>query len=68
VLLAPVHQYAKLQHEVFCSPEEPGVWTVEAINWDGEGEIYWANFLGLDAEIRAREYADWLNERAQRFR
>jgi hypothetical protein len=36
---------------------QPGVWTVEAIDIDGDGEIYQAFFAGPQAEQRAHEYA-----------
>jgi hypothetical protein len=36
---------------------EPGVWTVEAIDIDGDGEIYQVLFVGPDAKQRAYEYA-----------
>lgn len=36
-------------------------WAVEAINRDGDGEIYQARFLGPFARQRAEEYAKWKN-------
>lgn len=38
-----------------------GEWIVEAINLDGDGEVYAARFSGPLAEDRAREYAAWKN-------
>lgn len=43
--------------EVAESKNTPGEWVVEAINRDGDGEIYAAIFSGPNAEQRAREYA-----------
>ena len=37
-------------------------WRVEAINEQGEGEIYIALFSGPEAQSRAEEYAAWKNE------
>lgn len=37
------------------------VWRVEAINYEGDGEVYVAVFSGPGAEERAHEYADWKN-------
>lgn len=36
-----------------------GMWIVEAVCWDGEGELFRTEFYGADAESRAREYAAW---------
>jgi hypothetical protein len=36
-------------------------WRVEAINHDGDGEVYVAIFSGLDAQTRAEAYAAWKN-------
>jgi len=48
---------AELQVAVEERRNEPGVWTVEAIDIDGDGEIYQAFFAGPEAEQRAHEYA-----------
>jgi hypothetical protein len=48
---------AGLDVSVVERKDEPGVWTVEAIDMANDGEIYQALFVGLDAEKRAREYA-----------
>lgn len=37
--------------------DDPGVWTVEAIDMPNEGVIYQSFFAGPDAESRAKEYA-----------
>ena len=44
--------------EVVERRDAPGVWGVEAINYEGDGEIYTAIFSGPDAKGRAIEYAD----------
>lgn len=36
-------------------------WIVEAINSEGDGEIYVTAFSGPEAEARALEYASWKN-------
>ena len=38
-----------------------GEWRVEAINFEGDGEIYFTLFPGLKGEVRAREYANLMN-------
>jgi hypothetical protein len=40
--------------------DDPGAWTVEAIDTGSEGEIYQAIFAGPNAEQRARDYAVWI--------
>ena len=37
----------------------PMMWAVEAVNSDGDGGIEQAQFIGPDAEQRAKEYAIW---------
>jgi hypothetical protein len=39
--------------------DQPGVWTVEAIDSSGDGDIYQALFFGPEARERAREYAQF---------
>ncbi len=48
-----------MEYEVIESKHVPGEWIVEAINYDGEGEVYSAIFSGPDAKVRAEEYASW---------
>lgn len=38
-----------------------GEWVVEAINMDGDGEIYVTVFAGPESKKRASEYASWKN-------
>jgi hypothetical protein len=40
---------------IFPHEDGSGDWTVEAINFPGEGEIYTAIFSGSDSELRARD-------------
>ena len=49
----------KMEYEVVEANESIGgdTWNVEAIDHTSEGEIYLANFIGPNAETRAREYA-----------
>jgi hypothetical protein len=37
--------------------DEPGMWTVEAVDAGSEGEVFQALFTGPEAEKRAYEYA-----------
>ena len=39
--------------------DQPGVWTVEAIDSSGDGDIYQTLFIGPEARERAREYAQF---------
>jgi hypothetical protein len=48
-------------HETVKDRLAMDTWRVEAINQEGDGEVFVAIFSGPDAEARAREYADWKN-------
>jgi hypothetical protein len=48
-----------MQYQVERSHEIQDEWCVEAINHEGDGEIYVAIFSGPDAKRRAEEYAAW---------
>jgi hypothetical protein len=48
-------------HEVIEDQLQPGDYRVEAINTEGDGEVYTAIFVGPDAQARAEEYAEWKN-------
>jgi hypothetical protein len=50
-----------LPYETIEDKLQPGDFRVEAINSEGDGEIYTAIFVGPDAEKRAKEYAAWKN-------
>lgn len=43
--------------------DEPGVWTVEAIDMSGDGEIYQTFFAGPKSRERAEEYARFKYDR-----
>lgn len=58
-------QMAK-QIEVFERRGEPGVWSVEAIDYDSDGRIDQAIFVGPEAELQARQYAAWKYAAAER--
>ena len=45
-----------MKYEYSKSKYYPDTWHVEAINYDGDGEIYMAVFSGPYAEQRALEY------------
>jgi hypothetical protein len=58
-----------MQYEVVEDALHPGDYRVEAIDADGEGEVYTTIFVGPDAETRAEEYAGWKNSaRTRSFR
>jgi hypothetical protein len=50
-----------LQHETIEDNRHPGDYRVEAIDSEGDGDIYTAIFVGPDAKQRAEEYAAWKN-------
>jgi hypothetical protein len=54
-----------MEWEVVEDRQQPGQWRVEAINHDGEGEIYVAIFSGPSAQAHAEEYAAWKTEMAR---
>lgn len=59
---APVDsQEGYMEYEVGPDSEQPERWVAQAIDWDNEGQVYTALFIGRDAETRARQYADWQN-------
>ena len=51
-----------MEYLVAQDPKHPDRWVAQAINFDGEGEVYTAVFVGYGAEAQAREYAAWKNE------
>lgn len=55
-----------MQHEVIQDREIQGVWRVEAINAEGDGEAYVTIFSGPDAQERAYEYAEFKNSVRER--
>ncbi|MCI0349297.1 MAG: hypothetical protein L0Z53_07725 [Acidobacteriales bacterium] len=50
-----------MKHEVVKDRTTLDTWRVEAINSQGDGEVYVTIFSGPDAKERAYEYADWKN-------
>jgi hypothetical protein len=50
-----------LHYETVADSLNAGDYRVEAINNENDGEIYVAIFSGLDAKVRAEEYAEWKN-------
>jgi hypothetical protein len=48
-------------HEIVKDQTMIDTWRVEAINGQGDGEVFVTIFSGPDAEARAREYAEWKN-------
>jgi hypothetical protein len=46
-------------YELLADQRIPGAWRVEAINFNGDGEVYVAIFAGPDSRERASEYAEW---------
>jgi hypothetical protein len=49
-----------MEYECIQSKRDGG-WAVEAINYEGDGEISRVLFMGYKAEALAREYAAWKN-------
>lgn len=56
-----------LQYETIEDNRHPGDYRVEAIDTEGDGEVYVAIFTGPDAQKRAQEYADWKNASQRRL-
>jgi hypothetical protein len=50
-----------MRYEVFESRESPSDWVAAAVNDEGSGEIYTAEFSGPGARQLAEEYAEWKN-------
>jgi hypothetical protein len=48
-----------MEWEVIEDRQHPGNWRFEAINREGDVEVYVTVFSGPCAEERAREYAAW---------
>jgi hypothetical protein len=54
-----------LNHQTIEDNRHLGDYRVEAIDQEGDGEIFTAIFTGPDAGARAHEYADWKNSSQQ---
>jgi hypothetical protein len=50
-----------MKFQVAQDQKYPDRWVAQAINFDGEGEVYTVVFVGYGAEAQAHEYADWKN-------
>jgi len=48
-----------MEWDIFKSEDGSGSWVVQAMNFDGDGEIYTVTFSDSDAKVRAREYYHW---------
>ena len=48
-----------MEWDIFKSEDGSGNWVVQAMNFDGDGEIYTVTFSDSDAKTRAREYYNW---------
>jgi hypothetical protein len=48
-----------MEWDIFRSEDGSGNWVVQAMNFDGDGEIYTVTFSDFDAKARAREYYNW---------
>ncbi len=53
-----------MEYLVAQDPKHPDRWVAQAINFDGEGEVYTVVFVGYGAEAQAREYAAWKNSQS----
>ncbi|HUF55810.1 MAG TPA: hypothetical protein VMM55_04540 [Thermohalobaculum sp.] len=48
---------AEMDVSIVERKDTPGAWSVEAIEVDGDGDVFQAIFLGPGAKERAEEYA-----------
>ena len=51
----------QLHYEILPDPKDDAIYLVEAINYESEGEVYSALFIGPKAQERAAEYAGFKN-------
>lgn len=51
----------KQMHEVIQDLRDAQSWRVEFIDYDNEGQVEGALFMGPNAETRAKDYADYMN-------
>jgi hypothetical protein len=56
----------KMEWSIYPHEDGSGDWVVEALNIDGEGEIFTTIFTNSDAESRAREYYAWQTTSVER--
>lgn len=52
-----------MDYEVIADERIPRAWRVEAINRDGDGEVYVTIFAGPSSRERANEYAEWMSSK-----
>ena len=57
-----------MEWDIFKSEDGSGNWVVQAMNFDGDGEIYTVTFSDFDPEAAAREYYNWKTNVADRQR
>jgi hypothetical protein len=50
-----------MRYEIEESKDHPGAYLAFAVNHEGDGEIYIAEFVGPKARQLAEEYAEWKN-------
>jgi hypothetical protein len=50
-----------MQYEMVPANQLEDEWLVQAVNREGDGEMYSAVFYGQDSRERAKEYLDWKN-------
>jgi len=55
-----------LEYEIGESVDHPGHYSAEAVNYDGDGEIFTTVFLGPLSRERAEEFARWQNSSARK--
>ncbi|HMH05048.1 MAG TPA: hypothetical protein VK579_00060 [Terriglobales bacterium] len=55
-----------MEWDIFKSEDGSGNWLVQAMNFDGDGEIYTVTFSDSDAKARAIEYYNWKTTVADR--
>jgi len=48
-----------VEWDIFKSEDGSGSWVVQAMDFDGDGEIYTVTFSDCNAKARAREYYNW---------
>jgi hypothetical protein len=48
-----------MEWDIYKSEDGSGNWVVQAMNFDGDSEIYTVTFSDSDAKRLAREYYNW---------
>lgn len=52
-------ELSRMEYEIGESVTHLGYYSAEAVNYDGDGEIYTTVFLGPRSKERAEEFAAW---------